>query len=298
MIPTMPHRFDRFIGIDWTGASPAKGIAIAVCDRAGVVTPVPSPGRHWRRREAVDWLAGEIAAGDRLLIGIDCAFGLPIVPGVGYLDGRVPGVADMIALWDLVEGASAGAPDHFAGPAVLDPRLAPSFWISGTTPAHWGDGSTKRRMTEVAAAAGGLGTPVSVFKLAAAAKQVGKASLAGMRSLRALRAAVGPDRLSVWPVEEPGPGRSVVVEIYPTLFRKAGGHGVRKITDRAALAPAAATLGATLSATVPDSFDDHLGDALISAAGLRLVADRPEVWHPPGMTAEAARAEGWIFGVV
>lgn len=294
------HRFDLYIGIDWTGAkptgtSPPKGIAIAAASPDGTVRPIPAPGGVWSRREAGNWVLARVREGLRVMAGFDFAFGLPWVPGVGYLDGRVPGLDGLFAVWDLVEAASAGAADDFAGPAVEDPRLAPSFWVSGTTPPHWGDGSTKRRRTEVAAARSGLGTPVSVFKLAAAAKQVGKASLAGMRTLRRLRADAD-GLIAVWPAE-PVAGRSVVTEIYPTLFRLRALGGNRKITDRAVLAAAGAALDARLAPEVPERFDDHAGDAMISAAGLRLLAADPAVWSPPGLDADTARREGWIFGV-
>lgn len=296
-----PHRFDLYIGIDWTGAkpsgtSPPKGIAIAAATPDGTVRPIPPSGTAWSRREAGNWVLARVREGRRVMAGFDFAFGLSWVPGVGYLDGRVPGLDGLFAVWDLVEAASAGAPDDFAGPAVDDPRLAPSFWVSGTMPPHWGDGSTKRRRTELAAARSGLGTPVSVFKLAAAAKQVGKASLAGMRTLRRLRAEAG-GRVAVWPAEA-GEGRSVVAEIYPTLFRLRALGGNRKITDRDTLARAVAALDGRLAPEVPERFDDHAGDAMISAAGLRLLAADPAVWSPPGLDADTARREGWIFGVM
>jgi len=288
-------RFDLYVGIDWTGARKARGIGVAVADTRGLVRPVFPGDRFWRRTEVVDWVLARLKEGRRLLVGIDCAFSLPWVPGIGYLDGRVPDVADMFGLWDLVDEASAGAADDYAGHAVRDPRFAPSFWIEGPRPGHWGDGEAKRRQAERVAAATGAGTPVSVFHLAAGAKQVGKASLAGMRSLRRLTEAAG-DRLAVWPVEEVG-ARSVVTEIYPTLFRKVVGHGVTKIRDRVALERAVARLGARLDTAVPPSFDDHLGDALIAAAGLRRLADEGRAWEPAGQDPELARREGWIFGV-
>jgi len=287
--------FDLCIGIDWTGASPARGIAVALVGADGVVHPVPPAGRHWRRAEVVDWLLARLDGGQRLLAGIDCAFSLPFVPGTGYLDGRVPDLGDLFDVWTLVEEASADGPDDFAGAAVLDPRLAPSFWISGPTPAHWGDGTAKRRRTERVAAATGGGTPVSVFKLAAAAKQVGKASLAGMRSLRRLKRLAG-DRLAVWPAER-ADGRSVVAEIYPTLFRRQALGRVEKITSRVVLDRALAVYGCRAADGVPDGFDDHLGDAMIAAAGLRHLAERPGAWAPQGLDPDTARREGWIFGV-
>jgi len=287
--------FDAYVGIDWTGAQPARGVAVAEADAAGRVAPVLSPGRHWRRDEAVDWLLARLRRGGRLLVGIDCAFALPWVPGEGYLDGRVPFARDLFDLWDLVEEASGGAPDHFAGACVADPRFSPSFWVRGTKPAHWGDGSTKRRRAELVAAETRVGNPVSVLNLAAGPKQVGKASLAGMRALRRLRREAG-DALAVWPAEAPE-GRSVVTEIFPTLFRRRAGGRIDKITERDVLADAVERLGATLAAEVPQRFDDHLGDAMISAAGLRALAGDPAVWSPRGLEPDMARREGWIFGV-
>ena len=98
--------FDLFVGIDWTGAQPAKGIALATADPGGIVAPVAPAGRFWRREEAVAWILARIAEGRRLMVGIDCAFSLPWVAGAGYLDGRVPGVEDLFGVWDLVEAAS------------------------------------------------------------------------------------------------------------------------------------------------------------------------------------------------
>lgn len=288
--------FDLYVGIDWTGAQPARAVAVAACDPSGLVRPVRPAGRYWQRREAADWIVAQASGGRRVLAGFDFGFAMPFVPGAGYLDGRVPDVTDMFALWDLVDQASADGADDFAGAAVGDPRLAPSFWSNGPTPAHWGDGSTKRRRVEVAAAQTGAGTPVSLFKLAAASKQVGKASLAGMRTLKRLRALMG-DNLAVWPVQAPAPGQSVVLEIYPTLFRKQALGGVRKITGRATMEGAVAHFGCTLSPDLPEQFDDHIGDAIITAAGLRRLAGNAGAWNPVGMTPDIARREGWIFGV-
>ncbi|SNS37093.1 MULTISPECIES: hypothetical protein [unclassified Azospirillum] len=292
----MDRQFDLYLGIDWTGAQPARSVAMAACDAAGLVRPIQPQGRFWERLEVAQWIADQAAGGKRILAGFDFAFAMPWVPGQGYLDGRVPDVADMLALWDLVEEASAGGADAFAGAAVLDPRLFPSFWINGPTPSHWGDGSTKRRRVEMVAADTGAGTPVSVFKLAAAAKQVGKASLAGMRTLRHLHGLMG-DGLCVWPLEIPGPGQSVVMEIYPTLFRKQALGGNRKVVERKILQPGLAFYGCHADASLPDRFDDHIGDAMISAAGLRHLARQLSAWAPAWMDADTARREGWIFGV-
>ncbi|WP_044561682.1 hypothetical protein [Azospirillum sp. B4] len=304
--------FDEYIGIDWTGALPARGIAIArVRPVDGVVHLVPPPARHWTRRQAMDWVAGRLAAlhgnGARALVGIDCGFSLPYVAGDGYLDGRVAGVNDLFSLWDLVEDAAGDGPmalDFCGTPALSDPRLHPSFWAAGKRPAHWTDaeGGGKRRLVELVAARTGVGNPVSVFNLAAASKQVGKASLAGMRSLRHLKARLD-NALAVWPAEAlegPAGPRSAVVEIYPTLFRRRA-HGLAKIRDRAAMAAALARMGCHMGShagtDVPTVFDDHAGDAMIAAAGMMRWASRDDVWTPKGLDTGTARREGWIFGV-
>ncbi|MBB6250033.1 hypothetical protein [Nitrospirillum iridis] len=314
--------FDEYIGIDWTGASPARGIAIAYAAPVGggplggaasglvgdAVHLVPPPGRHWSRRQAMDWVAGRLIAhgqaGTRALVGIDCGFSLPYVEGEGYLDGRVPSVDDLFGLWDLVEAAAGGGPaaEDFCGtPALSDPRLRPSYWLAGPRPAHWTDreGGGKRRLVELVAARTGVGNPVSVFNLAAASKQVGKASLAGMRALRHLKARLGDD-LAVWPAEAlagpEGRARSVVAEIFPTLFRRQA-HGLAKIRDWAGMAAALARVGCHAGPEVPAVFDDHAGDAMIAAAGMMRWAARDDVWAPKGLDTDTARREGWIFGV-
>lgn len=292
----MDKGFDFYVGIDWTGAQPARAVAVAACDPTGVVCPVMPAEKYWRRAAVADWIAAQVGQGARVLAGFDFGFAMPFVPGIGYLDGRVPGVVDMFTLWDLIDQASGEGEDDFAGAAVHDPRLAPSFWINGPTPSHWGDGATKRRLVEKVAAETGAGTPVSLFKLAAASKQVGKASLAGMRTMRRLRGMLG-DRLAVWPAQMPGPGQTVVMEIYPTLFRKQALGQLRKITDRAVMERALAHFDCTLSPDLPEQFDDHIGDAIITAAGLSQLAGKASAWAPAAMDADTARREGWIFGV-
>jgi hypothetical protein len=48
----------------------------------------------------------------------------------------------------------------------------------------------------------------------------------------------------------------------------------------------------------PASFPDHVGDALVTAAGLRAVSHQPHWWRPAALTPAIAATEGWTFGVV
>jgi hypothetical protein len=45
--------------------------------------------------------------------------------------------------------------------------------------------------------------------------------------------------------------------------------------------------------------NDHQTDALVTAAGMRLLATtEPRAFAPEGLTPHIARTEGWTFGVV
>ena len=44
-------------------------------------------------------------------------------------------------------------------------------------------------------------------------------------------------------------------------------------------------------------YDDHSTDAILTAAWLRAMAGREELWHPSGLTLQIAQTEGWTFGV-
>ena len=89
-----------------------------------------------------------------------------------------------------------------------------------------------------------------------------------------------------------------MVEIYPTLFRKAATHSVAKLRWLESLNKALATLGSrSIRKLDRNDPSDHETDALLSAAGLRWLARLPEAWSPAACTSSQVRREGWIFGV-
>ena len=193
--------FDGFIGIDWSGARGPRqpGIQIA---RAGPGQGTPETvhtddGRHWGRGSVFDWLLAESAmttAGSPILVGIDFAFAHPFVDEGAYypgLDGSPPGPA---ALWARVE-AECAKDAHFYGGAMF---AAPSFADYYLSPRnhdapHY---RSRRRLTE-RAARDSARAPSPTFK-AIGADNVATGSMAGMRLIHALRAALGP-HLAVWP---------------------------------------------------------------------------------------------------
>jgi hypothetical protein len=106
-------------------------------------------------------------------------------------------------------------------------------------------------------------------------KQVGKASITGMRVLNYLRGDAS-NNVAIWPFETPK--ASAIVEIYPTMFRKRVTHSVAKVTLLNDLNRGLAALG---SQPMPGAknpvLSDHQADALISAAGLRYLAHDAKV---------------------
>jgi hypothetical protein len=283
--------FDRFVGVDWSGATGRNysGIAVADC-RAGDGTPtlIAPPGRRWRRTDFVDWMAAQVARGERLLVGIDCAFALPAPTAAGLLGENYTAAA----LWAYIDAACGDAADFFGGAFAQHERHSSHFWHSGPRPVGFAE---LHRATERACRAAGLGSPESPLKLVGA-RQVGKGGLAGMRVLHTLKQRLG-GRFAVWPFDAIETADIVCIELYPRLFMKMGGHGNGKIRTLAALNRNLAALDAMPYTDPAETLSDHETDALVAAAGLRFIAGDRAVWSPVGMDSLAIRAEGWIFGV-
>lgn len=283
--------FRRFVAIDWSGARGRRysGIAIAECE-PGDAPPrlVDHPAGWWSRTAVLEWLSSALDRGPAL-VGIDCAFSLPFAVASRYFAD--PGQASVFDLWDLIERISTGEPDYGGAPFAEHSDYGADFWRAGLQPDWYRD---PHRLAERACRAEGLGSPQSPYKLIGS-KQVGKGALAGMRVLRALKAAA-PGRLAVWPFEDPAAGATVLTEIYPRLFLKRTGFGQRKIRDGGELDGALTGLGSR-PLSLSGALSDHAADALVSAAGLRHLAGTPEVWAPAALDGLARRMEGWIFGV-
>jgi len=288
-------RFQHFAAIDWSGAAGErhKGLALAICDAEGPPRLV-RPGHRWSREEVLHWLLHEMP-GDTL-VGLDLGASLPFADCGAYFPGWEQSPPDAKALWALVDDLCRDDP-HLAGTSFVDHLEASRYFRrhGGREGAqfHAPKAAHRRgrfRATEAAQAVMGC-KPYSNFNLVGAA-QVGKSSLTGMRVLHRL-----DGRLPVWPFDPLPPAGSVVVEIYTAIAAMAGGRtpGRSKMKRFAELNDALAAIDSPpVAGTGP--IDDHSADALLTAAWLRRVSHRQDLWHPRSMSPEIARTEGWTFG--
>jgi len=286
-------KFDTFVAIDWSGAHhPYNGIAVARCTRGRSAPQLVPPrvGARWTRTEIATWLCEELKGTRRLLIGMDFAFGFPFGENGGYLQGRTQEPKTIFDLWELIDECSGDDADFGCRRFTSDPRYASLFWKSGRLPEQWIE---HKRRTELACATTTGTRPETVYKLIGS-KQVGKASITGIRVLQHVRQVRNSD-VSFWPFQRPD--RSTIAEIYPTLFRMCATNKLAKLRS---LEDLNESLGAFDSDRMPRSgrrFSDHETDALISAAGLRYLARKPATWAHPDLTSLQVQREGWIFGV-
>lgn len=290
-------RFTHFLAVDWSGAKGPrqKGIAlsVALADGGPPVLGTPPDPKGWARSEVLALLRDLPGA---TLVGLDLGIGLPYADAGAFFPDWDASPTDAKALWAMIDALCAADPNLEAGGFVTHEQ-ASRYYRHGA--GLEGDrfllpGAATRegrfRVAEAAQRAQGV-RPVSNFNLVGAA-QVGKSSLTGMRMLHHLGG-----KVPVWPVDPLPEKGSVVTEIYTSVAARLGGvtGATTKIRTFEALNDALGLLG---SPPVKGSgaIDDHSSDALLTAAWLRRVHANRDLWHPPGLTAEVARTEGWTFG--
>ncbi|MGZ8238804.1 MAG: hypothetical protein ACXWTY_13150 [Methylobacter sp.] len=255
--------FDRYIGIDYSGAqtptSSLKGLRVYTTDRTTVpieVLPPSSLRKYWTRRGIAEWLAKQLAEDIPTLVGIDHSFSFPLryfevhhlLPDwLGFLDDfqqHWPTDGDNIYVDFVRDGL------HGKGAE----RMGDSRW---------------RRITEERARA------KSVFHFDVQG-QVAKSTHAGLPWLRFLRQHTA-GQVHFWPFDgwEIPPDRSAILEAYPSLYK----HG---------FAPEGRT---------PDQHDAYAIAAWLRQADLNGQLARflsPNLTPPERVVAEV---EGWVLGV-
>jgi hypothetical protein len=283
--------FDLFVGVDWSGERGPKTrrLQVAVCGSgrdAPVLVGNPAGGA-WTRPDFVAWLTGQ-AQTAHVACGLDFSFCFPWEDRQAYFPGFADDPDDHAGFWDLVEAMSIDEESLFGGGLAQVAPFDDHFRRGVATGAAY---ARRLRVTEARTQALGLGTAESVFNLVGA-RQVGKSSLAGMRTLRLLKQGGG---VAVWPFEDVGDARLVMLESFPTAFVRMAGGGAGKVRDAARLN---GVLGFYRSGPVA-SFDmtDDMTDALIISAALRCLTPDDAMWRPVGLSDRVRRFEGWTFGI-
>lgn len=228
-----------------------------------------------------------------MLIGLDLSPGLPFIDAGAYFPGWRESPPDAKALWRLVDDLSGQDTNLSVNGFLGSSDVARYFRQHG---GRLGDrfgarGAGRLRVVERRMHEAGHGSPSSCFNLVGAG-QVGKSSLTGMRVLHALR-----DLVPVWPFDGLPTDGPVIVEVYPKLAALAAKvpSGL-KIRNASALEVALAHLGSPNHAALA-RYPDDATDAIVTAAWLRTVAYRSDLWSPWALTPAVARTEGWTFGV-
>ena len=269
--------FDRYIGIDYSGAfTPTKRFpGLAVCCAVGDADPVALPtyakvGKNWTRTEIAHWLVKRLQEPVRTLVGIDHGFGFPIAYFNHYSDIALGnwdyflddfqkawqtdelGVTVRSKYYEQIERMMRGEPD--------DCRFGRGDWFRLTDPVEH--------------------QAKSVFDFITKKGDVAFSTHAGLPWLRYIRQKLTKAQVRVhfWPFDkwEVPEGQSVVVEVYSALWNKC----YKKVYQDPG---------------------GHKHDAY-SVARWMSETDQNGLLRPhfnPGLSEEQkhqARTEGWIFG--
>ncbi|QIK79188.1 hypothetical protein G7077_10065 [Sphingomonas piscis] len=284
----MVPQFTSFVAIDWSGAKGRRHKGIAIAEARGDAAPrLIRPGHVWSREEVLNWLL-QRAAKEPTLFGFDFSFAPPIVERGEYLIGE-PGVPRTAReFWAYVDDRCT---DDDLGAASFLERVHRRHFYFGIADGVKGDFVRFRQCDMRLNAQGGRKTASAYDAIGAA--QVAKASFSGMRLLRRLDGEV-----AIWPMDALPDHGSAVVEIYTRIYLRRAGMSGTKLRTKVDLNRALKGLG---SKPTRLSFnpDDHQTDALVTAAGMRALAQaEPRAFRPTGLTPKIARSEGWTFGIL
>ncbi|HMP74408.1 MAG TPA: hypothetical protein PKE55_14210 [Kiritimatiellia bacterium] len=264
-----------------------------MCARGGGGARLMRPGGGaWTRTEVGRWVADLAREEGPVLAGFDFGMGLPFVDRGGYFPGWRGAPRSAVDLWRMVDELAGGGEDGYGGEAVR-----PGSRLHGYFNTPWGQGegfeNRLRRTEEVCRE---LWTrPSGVFNCVGPGS-VGLGSLAGMRFLHGLRKVEGV-KVAVWPFDDPRGADLVVVEIFPRLYAMQAGCDPRRWRERGFLGKAAQGLGSEAPKLRGVKRTEDVVDALVSAMAMRRLAERRELWGRREEFGEAAKVEGWIFGV-
>ncbi len=284
----MTHRFESYVAIDWSGAKGRRHKGIAIAEARGSAAPrLIRPGHVWSREEVLAWLLKR-AAKEPTFFGFDFSFAPPIIERGEYLPGEPDVPSTAREFWAYVDGRSD---DEDLGAASFLETAHRKHFYFGIADGVKAGFMNFRQCDQQLNRQGGRKTASAYDAIGAA--QVAKASFSGMRLLHRL-----DGKVAIWPMD-PLPERgSAVVEIYTRIYLRRAGLPGMKLRSRVELNRALRGLGSE-PARLRFEPNDHQTDALVTAAGMRALAQHePRAFDPEGLTSQIARSEGWTFGVL
>jgi hypothetical protein len=255
--------FACHIGIDYSGAkvpvAGLTGLRVYLAPEASAPVEVAPPrtvGKWWTRKAVAAWLVEKLAKPVPTLVGIDHGFSFPLV----YFEKH--GLAkDWAVFLDDFQRHWPTDEDHMYVDFIREGVAGRGDLQSGSS--RW------RRLCEVRA-----GGAKSVFHFDVPGS-VAKSTHAGLPWLRFIRNTLG-ERVHFWPFDgwEIPSGRSVIAEVYPSLWRAS--FPVEGLTR--------------------DQHDAYAAAAWLSQADRdgRLAAAFQPALTPADR--EVAEIEGWILG--
>lgn len=264
MIRAHEATFDRYVGIDYSGAktptSSLRGLRVYVADRTSPPTevlPPKSSRKYWTRQGVAKWLIDRLSEDQRTLVGIDHGFSFPLQ----YFDTHnLP--HDWSAFLDDFQRHWPTDDDRTSVQLVRDGGCGNGAARFGNT--RW------RRLTELRA-----GAAKSVFHFDVQGS-VAKSTHSGLPWLRHIRQMTF-DRVRFWPFDgwELTTDRSLVVEVYPSLWSRAF----------------------AIEGRTPDQHDAYAAAAWMRRADLDGSLSGFLTPHLEPHERKVAEIEGWILGV-
>jgi hypothetical protein len=281
-------RFEGYIAIDWSGAKGRRHKGIAIAEARGASAPrLVRAGHIWSREEVLQWLLKR-AAKEPTLFGFDFSLAPPLIERGDYLPGEPDVPRTAREFWAYVDCMSD---DEDLGAASFLETAHRRHFYFGIADGVKAGFMHFRQCDARLNAQGGRKTASAYDAIGAA--QVAKASFSGMRLMHRI-----DGKVAIWPMD-PLPERgSAVVEIYTRIYLRRAGMSGTKLRTRAELNRALKGLGSP-PARLRFEPNDHQTDALVTAAGMRLLATtEPRAFAPEGLTPHIARTEGWTFGIL
>ena len=282
------RRFAAYVAIDWSGAKGKRHKGIAIAEARGDAAPrLIRPGHVWSREEVLAWLLGR-AAREPTLFGFDFSFAPPIIERGEYLPGEPDVPRTAREFWAYVDRLSDDEDLGAASFLEIAHRRHFYFGIADGVKAGF---MHFRQCDQQLNRQGGRKTASAYDAIGAA--QVAKASFSGMRFLHHLER-----KVAIWPMDPLPQYGSAVVEIYTRIYLRRAGLTGSKLRSRAELNRALNGLGSP-PARLRFEPNDHQTDAMVTAAGMRALAEQePRAFNPTALTPRVARTEGWTFGVL